>query len=365
MPCLSRSATTSSLRAVALIAAASGWALGCGASPSATAPAADITLFEISGDGGGGAPTDGTSADAAATGDTAAGDSAASDAVAGDTVPSDSGAADASADTAATTDAAPADTPAADGGSQADTAPDSGGKPDASNNDAAADASVCKPDCKDLECGDDGCGGVCGKCPAAAPDCVAGLCSAACVGSCTGKICGDNGCGASCGSCGASTYCKAGTSCAAGTECAAMAGCSVACGSDDKCLDGCFEFASIEGLLDLSDWQSCLLTNCFAAKNALTCIANKCLTEYVTCYAGKPGVGTCKELSTCSGPCGGDLSCIGLCQAKSTLTASGAYLKYLACIAEVCPKGSDANCAATALGPSGGCKVDYDACINN
>lgn len=347
-----------------LIAVALSLGVGCGTTPAPTSTAGDTAVFEIGGGDIGGRAGGDTQVDST-VGDSAGGDGA----VASDTGVTDAAASDANADAVAS-DAAGQDAVAAE---TADAAADTGDKTDAVSPDAApdvatdtaADGASCKPDCKDLECGSDGCGGTCGKCPAAAPECVVGICSAACVGSCTGKICGDDGCDGSCGVCGPATYCKAGTSCAPGTECAAMAGCSVACGSDDKCLEGCFEFGTIDGLLDLSDWQSCLLTNCFAAKNALSCISQKCLTEFVTCYAGKPGTGTCKELSTCSGPCGGDLSCIGICQAKATLPASGAYLKYLACIAEVCPKGSDSNCAATALGPSGGCKADYDACINN
>ncbi len=38
----------------------------------------------------------------------------------------------------------------------------------------------CKPDCADRECGADRCGGTCGSCVRAAPDCVDGICRAPC-----------------------------------------------------------------------------------------------------------------------------------------------------------------------------------------
>lgn len=52
--------------------------------------------------------------------------------------------------------------------------------------------------CDDLECGLDGCGGVCGECYGDV-GCIDGLCE--CVLSCEDKQCGDDGCGGSCGEC--------------------------------------------------------------------------------------------------------------------------------------------------------------------
>ena len=66
----------------------------------------------------------------------------------------------------------------------------------------------CTPDCQGKECGDDGCGGSCGTCPA---DCTCGepgVCEGACncVPYCGDEEdllfdCGDDGCGGSCGEC--------------------------------------------------------------------------------------------------------------------------------------------------------------------
>ncbi|OIP37125.1 MAG: hypothetical protein AUK47_14015 [Deltaproteobacteria bacterium CG2_30_63_29] len=74
------------------------------------------------------------------------------------------------------------------------------------NGDVLADGpelDLCAPDCNSRTCGDDGCGGSCGRCfnleGEAAPQlCVQGQC---CAPRCTGMQCGDDGCGGSCGTC--------------------------------------------------------------------------------------------------------------------------------------------------------------------
>ena len=65
--------------------------------------------------------------------------------------------------------------------------------------------STCVPQCSGQECGDDGCGGICGKC-LGTDSCVDGLCE--CVPACDGKQCGTDGCGGSCGSCSAGFSCQ-------------------------------------------------------------------------------------------------------------------------------------------------------------
>jgi len=60
---------------------------------------------------------------------------------------------------------------------------------------------TCVPACTGKECGNDGCGGQCGACPAIAPVCVDGLCASDCTADCAGIECGDDGCGGICGEC--------------------------------------------------------------------------------------------------------------------------------------------------------------------
>jgi hypothetical protein len=61
--------------------------------------------------------------------------------------------------------------------------------------------SDCMPVCAGKECGSDGCGGMCGACPGAAPHCADGKCAMQCTPDCTATACGDDGCGGSCGDC--------------------------------------------------------------------------------------------------------------------------------------------------------------------
>ena len=103
----------------------------------------------------------------------------------------------------------------------------------------------CVPDCAGMECGDDGCGGVCGECPTAAPVCQDGICAIACTPLCDGKECGDDGCWGSCGTCPqAAPLCQDGSCCAPdcmGKECGDD-GCGGACGACPEaaplCQDG-------------------------------------------------------------------------------------------------------------------------------
>jgi len=114
---------------------------------------------------------------------------------------------------------------------------------------------VCVPACAGKDCGDDGCGGECGACPAG-QQCVAGAC--ACVPDCADRECGDNGCGSSCGAC------REGSACAAGS-CVLLADCGdthcspeklencttcpadCACGCGESCLDEGCVFTACEG----------------------------------------------------------------------------------------------------------------------
>jgi hypothetical protein len=64
---------------------------------------------------------------------------------------------------------------------------------------ATCDAEPVAPDCGGKQCGDDGCGGICGDCPAWNYSCVNGTC--VCNPHCPGKECGDDLCGGVCGVC--------------------------------------------------------------------------------------------------------------------------------------------------------------------
>ncbi len=63
------------------------------------------------------------------------------------------------------------------------------------------------------ECGDNGCGGVCGTCPPPAWVCGSNYMCDLCAPDCLDKECGDNGCGGMCGYCPPEEKCTSQGSC--------------------------------------------------------------------------------------------------------------------------------------------------------
>lgn len=99
----------------------------------------------------------------------------------------------------------------------------------------------CASMCVGKECGDDGCGGTCGECPAhnvCTPD---GQCS--CIPQCEGKQCGDDDCGSECGTCPDGNICQDG-------QCICIPNCDgKICGSDG-CGGSCGPCAPLEECID-------------------------------------------------------------------------------------------------------------------
>ena len=98
------------------------------------------------------------------------------------------------------------------------------------------DGAVCFPDCAGRECGDNGCGGSCGKCTAPETCHADGLCHG-CIPDCEGRECGDDGCGGSCGACADWTGTKRDWLCKDGACCEQQ--CAGVCGGDDGCGGAC------------------------------------------------------------------------------------------------------------------------------
>jgi tRNA A-37 threonylcarbamoyl transferase component Bud32 len=99
----------------------------------------------------------------------------------------------------------------------------------------AAPEPICQPACSGRDCGDDGCGGLCGVCRSGWT-CEYGSCRApepVCQPACSGRDCGDDGCGGSCGSC------RSGWACEYGSCRAPEPVCQPACSGRDCGDDGC------------------------------------------------------------------------------------------------------------------------------
>jgi len=100
--------------------------------------------------------------------------------------------------------------------------------------DIQTDEETCVPQCEGLECGPDGCGGICGFCPYGM-FCKGGVCIEYCVPDCTGKECGDDGCNGECGTCDENEYCAPNFTCV-------LKGCQPKCSERECGPDGCGGF---------------------------------------------------------------------------------------------------------------------------
>ncbi len=172
------------------------------------------------------------------------------------------------------------------------TVKDAGSKSDGGDSDLPIN---CQPSCAGAgagkECGDDGCGGICGICQAPNRCSSAGQCD--CRPSCAGKECGDDGCGESCGTCYSPQTCSAYGQC----------GCTPNCSGKECGDDGC------GGLCGTCSPSSA--TSCSSAGQ---------------CTPLSTGVNT-GSLCNASAPCGGSTDacllfdtadtvgmCLGICQ---------------------------------------------------
>ena len=84
------------------------------------------------------------------------------------------------------------------------------GEPDTTGGEEGGESPLCSLDCSGKECGDDGCGGLCGLCDVGMM-CAEGVCVPnTCEAQCAGKECGDDGCGGLCGTCPQGLFCSFG-----------------------------------------------------------------------------------------------------------------------------------------------------------
>ena len=191
--------------------------------------------------------------------------------------------------------------------------------------------------CVDQECGDDGCGGSCGGCPAGSVCDFLGSCQ--CSGTCVGKTCGDDGCGNVCGVCDSGQFCVSGV--CEGTCTPDCAGKS--CG-DDGCGGGCGLCASDQ----MCTPEGACVFGCQPECTGLVCGDDGCGGSCGSCMSGQ----TCSPAGQCETPCVAD--CLGKqCGDDGCGGSCGA-----------CPQGScqDSLCVAGCIGDCGGKECGPDGC---
>ncbi|MCB9736877.1 MAG: hypothetical protein H6745_30215 [Deltaproteobacteria bacterium] len=196
---------------------------------------------------------------------------------------------------------------------------------------------TCAPRCDGVSCGDDGCGGSCGRClDPANPYCTDGACVAACVPDCDGHDCGPDGCGGECGVCGVGTYCVL-------DKCLALdpaLSCDGRCGDTApggcSCKDGC------GGGRCCGDFASAC--DCIPRCDGKTCGPDGCGGSCGTCAVGADCVdGNCVDDPCDPNPClhgtcgaGGACACdLGYAGDTCGECATG-YVDFPACTYDAC-----------------------------
>lgn len=95
----------------------------------------------------------------------------------------------------------------------------------------------CIPDCTGKLCGDNGCGGNCGTCPAGSECGYGWICHATCTPACAGKQCGGDGCGGACGTCPSGSTCSPTGQCVQDSACGTITYTGVCEGNNLKYCD--------------------------------------------------------------------------------------------------------------------------------
>jgi hypothetical protein len=176
---------------------------------------------------------------------------------------------------------------------------------------------LCVPDCVGRDCGNDGCGGMCGNCEGP-EECLSHRC--VCVPGCIGRNCGPDGCGSLCGSCPcpscevSETACSPSGICVCAPDCEGRVcgpdGCGGLCGSC-PCLD-----CAPEETMCLDDGSCVCLPDCQGREcgpdacsgTCGNCPCPECTLEQGTCAPSGRCVALldledCAELSSCVDEC--------------------------------------------------------------
>ena len=231
---------------------------------------------------------------------------------------------------------------------------------------------ICIPDCFGKECGDDGCGGSCGWCPAGIICNPNGLCINGDPPDCDGKVCGPDGVGGSCGNCPCDgcgpgqTECDSGQCIAPqtpGNGCPEIFECFTGCEQNDDqgCYMDCINNAPIDGQAAYYELVDCLdksgYFDCPADDNeCYTTTFEPCYDPYYECYHGDL---SCLEMYICGLHCPEGYEgneCVSDCYGSGTAEAQKTYYALIDCLDEsgyMDCESDDEECY----------QVTWDACI--
>ncbi len=197
---------------------------------------------------------------------------------------------------------------------------------------------VCVPQCAGRNCGDDGCGGLCGEC-LPAQECAEGVCRDVCQPMCEGRVCGGDGCQGSCG------MCEAGEQC---TDGACEAICSPNCEGRMCGPDGCGGFCGNCGVGAFCTEDGLCEAVCVPDCDGRECGDNGCGGDCGGCGPDEECDvdGICVErcVPVCAGRACGDDGCGGVCG--------------------VCPDGAACAPGGVCVGGDGCDCVGDDVCLD-
>ncbi len=200
-------------------------------------------------------------------------------------------------------------------------------------------------------------------------ECVDGQCvdPGTCVPQCDNVTCGEDGCGGFCAECTAGTQCSDGQ-CVTPITCADAVTCVSGCADGSSgCMDACkTQTVGVEADL-ASQLFECVVNEC--ASLSQTCFqaayTGSCQWAYDQCQAGASDTGgpgaspnECADALACAMQCP-DMNCVGDCGAQLT-SLSGEYEAVMTCLTGLCPS-PDQSCYMTALESQ--CAAEKAACV--
>jgi len=225
-----------------------------------------------------------------------------------------------------------------------------------------------------------------------------------CVPDCAGKECGQDGCGGLCGKCEPGMVCSADGQCEdpAGLTCNEILDCAMGCNMDPMCMFNCQQQGTPEAQALFVELSMCLQDACgiFVPDPAcwLKAMEGECFGPYMECAEGvcipdcegkecgpdgcggscgkcEPGfacndMGMCEEaqgldcegIFECSLACGMDPTCILECQKQGTPEAQDIYQELAQCLIAVCGfMAPSEKCLLDAI--EGECLPQYEECL--
>ncbi|MBM4370776.1 MAG: hypothetical protein FJ098_03935 [Deltaproteobacteria bacterium] len=183
-----------------------------------------------------------------------------------------------------------------------------------------------------------------------------------CLPSCEGKACGDDGCGGSCGACPAGQVCAGGL-CSAPLDCLGLYGCLIGCGDDYACTNSCFDAGTAEAQDLLNAFGLCLETagyfECLPDDDpCLDAAVALCQDEIQACLHGDldcPGVTGC--MVACAED---DPNCVPLCYWSGSIEAQAAYDAMIDCVTAACGEAPSEECWDQVMAAA--CQAETAAC---